>query len=99
LCFLYRPTLDFGFPLLFTQVAEVNDRKSEGLVVRDDLNRLALDSAETGTQRFVPPDDFVEGALQGSSLQASFKAHGDRDVVGKAATLQLVYEPEALLGE
>jgi len=47
----------------------------------------------------VPADNLVQAAAQRRNIERPFDAEGIRDVVGRAAGLQLVQEPQALLAE
>ena len=52
-----------------------------------------------GAQRLVAAHDLVEGALEGGRVERPVELDGERDVVERAARLELVEEPEPLLGE
>src|SRR5438093_978081 len=66
---------------------------------RDHLDRLPIDGRERGAQRGVALDDRVEAALQHGDVEPAREAKGRVDVVGGGPRLQLVEEPQPLLGE
>ncbi len=65
----------------------------------DALEGLALPLEEGGAQRLMAMHHFVEGAAQGLRVELPLHAHEGGHVVGGAAGLKLVDEPQALLGE
>ena len=63
------------------------------------LLRAPLRGGEGGAQGLVAGHQGVQGALQGRRVEGPGQAHGGGEVVGPAAGLQLVQEPQPLLGE
>ncbi|CRM02889.1 hypothetical protein [Pseudomonas sp. 24 E 13] len=64
-----------------------------------DLRRFTAVADETGTQDFVLIDQGLQSCLQVSDMQVAAQAHRAGQVVGRALRLQLLEEPQALLGE
>jgi hypothetical protein len=65
----------------------------------DDLLRSARSFHEPGPKRFVAAEDLGQCPAQRSLIQLPFETEGIGDVVGGDARLELVDEPEPLLGE
>ena len=54
---------------------------------------------KAGAQNLVAPHDLPQAALQGGGVETPGQAHGERHVVGREPGLELVEDPEPLLGE
>lgn len=65
---------------------------------RHHQHRLAVDGCEDGAQRLVPSDN-AEAALERGDVKLAPHADPARDVIGEAAGLEPVDEPEPLLRE
>ncbi|RPK29356.1 hypothetical protein EES39_39940 [Streptomyces sp. ADI92-24] len=65
---------------------------------QDPLVALTLGLAEHGAQALVPSRDIGEGRFQGRYVEFATYPDGERDVVRRRRALQLVEEPEPLLG-
>src|SRR5204862_61727 len=65
----------------------------------DDLDRESVAGAEGGAERLVAADDLVEDPAERRDVERAVDAEGQRDVVQRAARLELVEEPEPLLRE
>ncbi len=65
----------------------------------DELERLALFLTEDGAQRLMARHQLREAVLERGHVQRTLQPHEGGHVVGGAAGLQLVDEPEALLRE
>ena len=65
----------------------------------DDLYGTANPRGEDRSQRLVPANEFREALLERRHVQRSLDADRPRDVVGVAAQLKLIQEPQSLLGE
>ena len=65
----------------------------------DDLHDVAVGRGEGGAEDFVAAADLVEALLEGGRVERAGEPEGDGEVVGRAAGLELVEEPEPLLGE
>ena len=63
------------------------------------LPRPPVLARELRPQRLVPALDLREAARQRRFVKSADEAHGGDDVVGRAARLQLVEEPQTLLRE
>ncbi len=89
-----------GVALGLRQVAQVHhcQRQRSLRVELLDGGAVGLDM-EGGAQRLMALDESLEGALQCSGLQRAHEAHREGDVVERAAGLQAVQEPQALLRE
>ncbi len=90
-----RESPDFG--LLVSSQVHHRHREVRGGV--NDLDGLAAVLREGGPQRLVALDERAEAVLQGRDIQHSGDLEGDGNVVGGIAWLELVDEPQALLGE
>ena len=87
-------------PITFRQTAQVDDRQVQRQIGGDSLGRLSPFGGEGRPQNLVPADDLLQALFQRRSASSSAgQANGGRNVVGRAAGLPLVEEPEALLGE
>ncbi len=71
-------------------------RREEG---QHPLHRAALDAAELGAQRPVPPRHRGEAVGEGAGIEGAGEAQRRRDVVRRAPRLEAVEDPQALLGE
>ena len=71
----------------------------DATAVLDDTERRAVARLEGRAQRLVTPRHLGQGAGEGRHVERPAQAQKLRDVVGGRAGLQLVEEPEALLGE
>ncbi len=60
---------------------------------------LAGTDREDRARRLVPPYDFVQAQPQGFDVQSSLEPRGRGQVVERIAGLQLIEEPQPLLGE
>ncbi len=65
----------------------------------DDLDQGLLVEQEDAAQHFVPFDERREGPFDGIDLQRPSQPHDDRDVVRGLVGVQLVVQPDALLGQ
>ncbi len=65
----------------------------------DELEGLALLLREGSAQGFMPAHQLLEAALQRRDVERPVHAHEGGHVVGGAAGLELIDEPQALLGE
>ncbi len=81
------------------QAREVGHREREGRGGRDHLDGLAAIQLETGAQRLVAAADLRQAARQRHGVERAAQPPGDRQVIGRVARLQLVQQPEALLGK
>ncbi len=89
-----------GFLLGLGKVAEVHPRQRQQDFRVEVLDgRAVLQRVEAGAQCFMSLDESLEGALEGRDVQRTVELHRGGDVVERAAGLQPVQEPEALLGE
>ena len=98
-CFLVDQPQCFGFARLHSNGLEVDQGRCHGLGRRDHLDGLPHLGRERGPQRFVPRHDRGQAPRQHGHVQRSFQAHGAGHGVDRAVRLQLVEEPEPLLGE
>src|ERR1051325_2046799 len=65
----------------------------------DNLNRLAVLQFESCPQRLVPPHDFIQAALKRRPVEPPRQAYRAGHVIGVAARLELLQEPQSLLRE
>ena len=87
------------FALGGRQRAEIVHGQRQGERVGEALEGRAVGAGEGGAQGFVAADEFVDGALQRGRVQGAAQAQRLGHVVGGAGGVELVEEPEALLGE
>ncbi len=88
--------------LLFRRLVSghVHDGEQEGRGWVDDLDgRPVRARAEVGAQRLVTPHQLREAALEKGDVQVSLQPDQEGHVVRAAPRLELVQEPQALLGE
>ncbi len=81
------------------QAAQLHQGERHGPRRGDHLHRLALRGAEDGAQSLVAADHLAEGAPQRPGVHPAAQPEEVGEVVGGIAGLQLVQEPEPLLGE
>jgi hypothetical protein len=81
------------------QPFQIHHGEGEGRGRIDHLDRMAVADLEAGAQGFVAPADGVEAPAEDLRVQLAGEAEGAGDVVGRAVRLELVDQPEALLGE
>ena len=60
-----------GFPLVRVQAAQVRYRDGEDKLGSQMLYRPAFLERETGAQHLVPPNDVVQGTLQGPGMEGA----------------------------
>ncbi len=89
---------DGRLPLPLRQGAQVDHRQVQ-LQLRYHLHRGAAAHGEGGAQRLVAARHLPQAAAQGGDVQRAAEADGGGHVVGRRARLELLQEPEPLLGE
>lgn len=92
-------SLDGGAALGVRHRGEVQDGQAERDLLVDDLAGLAVDRGKGGTQDLMPAGDFPEGALDGLRVEAALEANSGGHVVEGVVGVDLVEEPEPLLGK
>ncbi len=97
--FFTRQPLGLFLPLWWRQMRQVHPHQGEAAAGVDALNGLAVARGEGGAQGLVTSHHFGQRALQGLRVQRAFQMEGGGDVVGGGAGLQLVDEPQPLLGK
>ena len=95
----HRAAPDLELALGGRQLAEVHDDQRHRRRRRHELARLTRHGREERAQGRVTPHDLGEAAGQCLDVRSSPQAHGPRDVVRPAARLELIEEPQPLLGE
>ena len=98
---------DGGFPRCeAVEVTEIDDGERAQLCQpcqlcqsRDHLDRPLRTRPEGGAERLVAADDLAQARLQGRQVEAPGEDQAGGHVVGGAPRLQLIEEPEPLLGE
>src|ERR1043166_196817 len=65
----------------------------------DDLNRAIVDHGEGGAQGFMAPQDFGDASLQYRHVEWTGEFDAHMYVVERALGLELIEEPDPLLGE
>ena len=79
--------------------AHVHQRQLQLHERRHGLHRLAVVPGEAGPQRLVAADDLAQARAQRGDVERPVEAGGERDVVGREPRLELVEDPQPLLGE
>src|SRR4051794_18044906 len=77
--------------------AQIDYRKKPLLERSNDLNRLAVGRRKGRAQNVVSPDNFIETFFEKARLDFSGKSQDDGQVIGIAAGLDLIDQPQALL--
>jgi hypothetical protein len=98
--------LTFGVPvlpngtrtILWGDVAQIDGRNMERIRCMNCLDRSAVDRGESGAQNFVPPHDLGECPVKHVRIQSALDADSPRYMVRGTARVELVDEPEPLLG-
>ncbi len=85
--------------LLFGQRREIDERQMERVLRRDDLHRLAFHFLEGRAQRLMPSHDLADGGFQSCGVERSIEAECVGHIVGRAAGIDPVDEPEPPLRE
>ncbi len=88
-----------GVALGGVERAQVDLEEQEGAGGGDELGGPMRARAEGGAQGFMARHEELEAALQCGDVQGTLDANGGREVVAGAVGLQLVQDPQALLGE
>ncbi len=96
---LAQPALQLCTDGLGIQPAQVHEVQWQLCVRSDDLDRLAFVLGEGGAQRFMTARQLGEALAEGVGVERTFHAHEGGHVVGGAVGLELIDEPQALLGE
>jgi hypothetical protein len=81
------------------QGGEVDDRQPRGVRRRDPLGRVPAVVGEGGAQHLVAPHQRGERSGECGDVEVAGEAHLQVDAVDRAAGVELVEEPESLLGE
>src|SRR5689334_18127781 len=61
------------------------------------LLRLAVFDSESGAQRFMTAHDLRQRRTQRREVEFAGETHGERNVVGRRAGIELMNEPQSLL--
>jgi hypothetical protein len=75
------------------------DAGEAGRRLGDELDGAAVDGREVSAKRLVALDEEEKGLLESVTVEGPVDTEDGGDVVGGAAGLELVEEPQALLGE
>src|SRR5215467_530531 len=97
--FFVRAYIALEFSLLWRQRREIDNRDQQNKFARNRLYWLAVMQDKTGPQSFVARDHPVDRPLQCADIELAAQAHLLRHVVERIARIELVKEPEPLLGE
>src|SRR5205823_2608742 len=79
--------------------AQIHNGHGDAQRGRDDLDRSSLEGRERGAEDLVARRDLVQALLQGGHTQRTRQTLRDRNIVRRAAGLDLVEKPQALLRE
>jgi hypothetical protein len=80
-------------------VAQVNLRDGYSSGRGDPPTGLSMDARVRGAQRLVPRGQLLEGLFERRVIESTGNPDGHGQVVHRMLRLQLIEEPEALLGE
>ena len=83
---------------LLIQPAQISDSQGDAQIGQDVLDRSAILFPEQGAQAGVSGDDAVDGRFQSGQIQRPAQAHRSRNVINRGIGIELVQEPETLLG-
>ncbi len=97
--FLAHPPQGLGLGGLCVQRAQVHPWEGDGRGRSDDLDRPVLPGQEGGAQRLVTPHQLGQAPFEGLRVQQPLQPDDGGQVVRDVAGLELVDEPQALLGE
>ncbi len=81
------------------QRGQVDDGERQPRLGFDDRHRLAVAHHDAGAQGLMPAGDLDEAGREHPHVEQAPDAHGTRDVIRRAARLELLDEPKPLLGE
>src|SRR5581483_5593893 len=81
------------------QVANVNESQFQSQFGDDNLYGLIIDNLERGPQRFMSADNLVKTFFQRLNVERSTHTSYVEDVIERVLGLQLIQEPEPLLGK
>ncbi len=98
-CLFARQAEHLLLALMLGQVRQVHGRERHRELRGNDLDGARGLGVEGGAQGLVALDERVEAALQGRDVQLALHPDHGRDVVRRASRLELVEEPQPLLGE
>lgn len=77
---------------------EVDEGDAQPCLGGDPQNQVVTFAGEARAEDLVPGDKVLDGGAQGARVQFAVEAEGEGHVVGGAAAVQVVEEPEGLLG-
>ena len=97
--FLLQPAVEFRRRGPIAPFAQIHHRHGQGAGGGDGLDRAAIGGDKVCPQNFVVPDNFIQRFLERTEIQCALHAHRLADIINGTARLQLVQEPETLLGE
>ncbi len=97
--FLAHEPLGFGVARGGVQGAQVDDGQRQSDIGLDALDGLPFVHGEVGAKHLVPLNQRVEGLAQGLRVEIAGELESPGDVEGGSARIELVEEPETLLGE
>ncbi|OEZ95777.1 hypothetical protein DUGA2_64460 [Duganella sp. HH101] len=95
---LHQP-LRLGIALRMRQVRQIGRLQRQLQFRCDHLHRRAVHAGKAGTQGFMAAYDLVQCTLKGRHVELSIQTDRRRNIVERAARLELVEEPQALLRE
>src|SRR5207248_4049479 len=88
-----------GQSIRLRKSAKVTDLEACGRWRRDHSDRSAVHLGIRSAEHFVSSHDPFQASLQERRVEAPLQSQGYRDVIGGTLRIELVQEPEALLGE
>ena len=87
-----------GFTFILGKITEIDHWQRDDQFRRNHLHRLPITTRKCCTQGFMPAYDLIQTLLQRSHIQLTSHTQRHRHVVKGAVGLQLIQEPEPLLG-
>src|SRR5689334_14170763 len=81
------------------KMAKINETHANRLSCRDDLHRLPITEIKRSSERLMPLHNGIEGPFQGRDVEIPFEGDRRGQVVYRTARLELIEEPQPLLGK
>ena len=90
---------DLTFPIIFWDASQIDLLERNSHLRMDNLIGSAALRMESGSQRFMPKYHFVQALFQRIDIEVTLESNRFGNVVERAVGLQLIEEPQSLLGK
>src|SRR5579859_362476 len=97
--FLAKNILGFCLLLMMAKMAKINETHANRLSGRNDLHRLPITEIKRSSERLMPLHNNIEGPFQRRDVEVPLEGDRRCQVVYRTARLELVEEPQSLLGK